>query len=109
MGPRVVNVLFGLWLFVSAFLWEHGTSQFYNALIVGTVAVTAALAGLRSGSSWGRHVNAALGGWLLISALLMEGTRSATFWNHIFVGLGLAFYGLAPSFASIRQRTPVHP
>jgi hypothetical protein len=108
MGARVLNAVLGVWLFVSVFLWPHSAAQRNNAWVVGIVAVTAALAGLR-GVGWGRRVNALLGGWLIVSALFLPRASMWTFWNHVAVGFGLVLFGLAPSLGSIRRRTPIWP
>ncbi|HEX3903369.1 MAG TPA: hypothetical protein VH853_11015 [Polyangia bacterium] len=70
---------------------------------VGLFAVTAALAGL-SGKTWGRSMNAALGGWLLLSALLVPRARIATFWTELVVGFGLVFLAMLPSLTAARHR-----
>jgi hypothetical protein len=108
VGARMANAALGLWLFVSAFLWPHGWSQQYNALVVGMVVVTAAVAAI-GGARWGRYVNAASGGWLIISALFLSPGLGATFWNHVVVGFLLATLGLSPSLRSFRRREPVPP
>jgi hypothetical protein len=112
MGARTAAAVLGVWLFFSAFLWPHGSAQFHNAWITGVLAVTAAMAGLHGGGRVGalpRHVHAALGGWLLVSSLLMQGTTSGTFWNHVFVGFGLLFFGVSPSLRAADRRAPVQP
>jgi hypothetical protein len=104
MGPRVGNALLGLWLFLSAFLWDHSVLQFHNAWVVGTLVVTAALAGL-TGAQWGRFLNAALGGWLIATALTWSrGGDFATFWNHALVGMTVALFAFAPSWRAVRRR-----
>jgi hypothetical protein len=107
MGARLANAIVGLWLFVSAFLWPHETAQRSNALGVGIVVVTAALAGLM-GQRWGRYLNALLGGWLIVSALFWGDSR-ATFINHMVVGFLLAAFGLSPSWTALRRREPIRP
>src|SRR4051812_45085075 len=64
MGARAANALIGFWMFLSTFLWPHAPAQRLTGWIVGTAAVTGAMAGLMS-KTWGRYLNAALGGWLL--------------------------------------------
>jgi hypothetical protein len=77
--------------------------QFHNAWIVGALVVAAALAGL-AGARWGRLLNAALGGWLVVSALFWSRADLATFWNHALVGIALALFAFAPSWAAARRR-----
>jgi hypothetical protein len=103
MGPRAINAVLGLWLFFSTFWWPHTASQRNTGWTVGLLAVTAALAGL-AGQTWGRYVNAALGGWLIVSAILLPRAHPATFWTEIVVGFGLAFLAMLPSFTVLRHR-----
>src|SRR3982750_541792 len=104
MGARIVNAVLGLWLYLSAFAWPHTPFERANAWISGIVAVTAALVGLRH-TKMGRHVNAAIGAWLIVSAVLMPAIRAATFWNHLLVGFALAFFAMGSSLSSLRRRT----
>jgi hypothetical protein len=105
MGTRTISAALGMWLFTSAFLWRHEAAEFHTAWVVGVLAVAAAVAGLQ-GVRGARLVDAALGGWLLVTALLWS-TTGATFWNHTFVGLGLATFGMAPTFKSLSRRDPL--
>jgi hypothetical protein len=93
----------GLWLFVSAIVWPHTPAQRVNAWVVGVLAVTAALIALR-GKKLGRYVNAALGGWLILTALLLPRMTQATFWNHLLVGAAMAFFALVADLGALRQR-----
>jgi hypothetical protein len=95
MGPRLINALLGLWLFFSAFLWPHTPVERTNAWVVGMLAVTAALVGL-SGRT--------LGGWLVVSAILLPRFTAATFWNHLLVGVALAFFAMVARLPDIRDR-----
>jgi hypothetical protein len=103
MGPRIINAVLGTWLFWSAFLWPHTPTQSMNAWVVGMLAVTAALLGL-SGRIVGRLVNAVLGAWLIVSALLLPRVSVATFWNHLLVGAGLAFFAMLARLPDVRGR-----
>jgi hypothetical protein len=93
MGARAANALIGFWMFLSTFLWPHAPAQRLTGWIVGTAAVTGAMAGLMS-RTWGRYVNAALGGWLLVSGLFLPRLRPATFWNDMLVGFGLVLFSM---------------
>jgi len=103
MGPRALNAVLGLGLFFSTFLWPHTAAERVIGWTVGSLAVTAALAGL-SGQAWGRSVNAALGGWLILSAILVPRGHIATFWTELIVGFALAFLAMLPSFKVLRHR-----
>jgi formate hydrogenlyase subunit 4 len=106
MGARAINAVLGLWLFVSVFLWPHSRPQTITATVVGMLVVTAALAGL-GGVRWARLVSAGAGGWLLLSALLLPIVSTATFWNHVVVGLAVGALGVSQDLRTFRHRRPV--
>ena len=95
MFPRLVNLAIGLWLFLSAFLWRHTRAQFDNAWIVGVAVVTLALWAL-AGRTWTRFFNVALGGWLMLSTVLLPTGNGGTLWNHVLCGLALVAFGSQP-------------
>ena len=103
MGARLVNVVLGFWLYLSAFLWPHTPFDRTNAWVTGIIAVTAALLGLRN-TNVGRYLNAIVGAWLILSALLMPKARVATFWNHLLVGFALALFAMVSSLSTFRGR-----
>lgn len=103
MGARLVNALFGVWLYLSAFLWLHTPFERGNAWVSGIVVVTAALVGLH-GLKVGRYVNALVGAWLIVSALFVPKVTQATFWNHMLVGFALALFAMMSSLSSFRTR-----
>ena len=103
MGPRLINALLGLWLFVSAFLWPHTSTQRTNAWVVGMLVVSAAVVGV-TGRIVGRLVNATLGAWLILSAILLPRTSPATFWNHLLVGAAVAFFAMLARLSDLRSR-----
>ena len=98
-----MNAVLGLWLFCSTFLWPHTRQQSATGWVIGLLAVTAALAGL-SGRKVGRYVNAALGGWLIVSALFLPRMRAATFWSDLVVGLGLVLFATVTRLPAPRHR-----
>src|SRR5207249_1021755 len=72
-NPRVLNVWFGVWLFVSAFLWAHSPAQMNNAWVSGALCVVFALLSLASPPV--RYLNTLLSIWLFISAFALERDR----------------------------------
>jgi hypothetical protein len=96
MIARVLNVMLGVWLFVSAGLWLHDGWQFYNAWICGALMVTFGIAGLQ-GRAWGRLANIVLGFWLMASSLIVPWQAWATPWNHLLVGVSVVILALLPT------------
>ena len=93
MGPRLINLAVGTWLFVSAFLWPHSYGQTENAWVVGFMAVIMALGGV-SGLSWTRYLNVVLGAWLIVSPFFVRVSSPLTYWNLELVGSALIIFGL---------------
>ncbi|HVX94792.1 MAG TPA: hypothetical protein VHK47_07780 [Polyangia bacterium] len=105
MGERAANAVIGIWLFCSPFFWFHSLFQRANAWVSGMVVVTAAVSGL-GGDRSARYVNAAVGGWLIISAILPVGQSPPTFWNQLVCGFLLAVFALGVSRGWTR-RAPI--
>jgi hypothetical protein len=103
MTASVVNVVIGVWLFLSAFLWPHVAAQFNNAWAAGVLVVTFALAGLGH-KSWARYLNAALGGWLLFSTIILRPASLGTIVNHVVCGIALVFLASIPTTPASRAR-----
>ena len=105
MTARVANIGFGVWLMVSAFLWQHSTDQRVNAVAVGAlVALLALLA--RRGRPWARPANMLLAGWLMLSVLVLRPAEATTAVNHLFVGLAILSMALLPSLPWASRRSP---
>jgi hypothetical protein len=105
MGARALNAVAGLWLFFSTFVLAYTPPQRWVGWVVGTLAVTSALVGL-SGTKRGRYLNAALGGWLILFAILLPRSHAATFWNDLLVGFALVLLALVASTGDLRRRRP---
>ena len=103
MPARALNGFLGLWLFLSAFLWNQTPAQRWNSWVVGALAVTAALAGM-SGVRWGRYLNVALGGWLILVAILLGHRRVVVFWNDLLVGFVMVLFALVATPSDLRRR-----
>jgi hypothetical protein len=101
-----VNLLAGLWLIVSAFLFGgfgEASGGAWNSLIVGIVI--AALAASRayrpdagSGLSW---INAILGAWMIAAPFVYDYTfNAARTWNSIIVGFIIVIFAVASATTS---------
>ncbi len=91
---RYVNVVLGVWLFISAFVWEHTTAERTNTWILGVLCVVFALAAMRS--SGARWVNTALSIWLFISVWALPHDNLGTMWNNALVAIAIFIVSLVP-------------
>ena len=97
MAARTLNVLVGIWLFISAFCWPHASAQFINTWICGVVCVVLALIAMRFEQA--RFVNTLLGIWLFISAFALPHNSAGvgTEWNNALVAVAIFIISLTPS------------
>ena len=80
-NARLINVLLGVWLFISAFLWPHTYEQMTNTWILGVLCVVFALIAMRVPQA--RYLNTALAVWLFISAFALPGATRGPRCNNI--------------------------
>lgn len=92
---RYVNIVLGVWLVISAFIWPHAMAQQTNAWVVGILAVAFAL--LAAGREQLRYLNTALAMWLFASIWVLPSIRDATLWNSGIVAAGLFVFSLIPN------------
>jgi hypothetical protein len=103
MGARTANVILGIWLFISAFVWTHSQAQLTNTWILGVLCVVFALIAMRVEQF--RYLNTALAIWLFISAFALYTHSHGTLWNNALVAIAIFIASLAPSD---RLRLPTH-
>jgi hypothetical protein len=92
---RVVNLVLGIWLFISAFVWPHDVAQMTNTWILGVLAVIFALIAMRVQAV--RYLNSLLAVWLFISAFALPHLHRGTVWNNALVALVMFFVSLQSS------------
>ena len=95
MAARTLNVLLGIWLFISAFVWTHSAAQMTNTWILGVLCVVFALVAMRVAQV--RYLNTALAVWLFISAFVLPGNNRGTVWNNALLAIAIFVVSLAPS------------
>ncbi|HTO98407.1 MAG TPA: SPW repeat protein [Myxococcales bacterium] len=107
MAARTLNILVGVWLFISTFCWAHSQAQMTNTWILGVLCVVFALVAMRT--EWMRYLNTALATWLFISAFVLPSTSRGTVWNNALVAVAIFVISLAPSDRLlIPQKTAHH-
>ena len=94
-GARIVNLVLGIWLFISAFVWPHTTAQMTNTWILGVLTVIFALVAMRFPPV--RYLNTILAIWLFISAFALHRLNNGTVWNNALVAIVIFFLSLVPS------------
>jgi hypothetical protein len=100
---RLMNVVWGVWLVISVFMWPHSDAQFVNAWICGSVLLLLAAVTMRFPVL--HPASGALGLWLIASSLLFE-SNGATVWNHTVMGLLIATASLLPLTGGTAGREP---
>lgn len=81
---RLANVVLGVWLFASAFVWDHYASSQTNTWVVGLLICGSSLVALRHSTA--RWANTALAAWLFTSTLLLiRPMHVSTVWNNLLV------------------------
>jgi hypothetical protein len=104
LGARMVNVVLGAWLFISAFLWPHTEASFANTWVVGALTVAFALWAMKAPSA--RYLNTALSMWLFFSTFAMVHLLQATLWNNAIVAVAIFIASLVPSRSTDRRQRP---
>jgi hypothetical protein len=103
---RAINALCGAWLLLSAFLWTHSEAQFRNAIVVGVMAIIAAVSAAAKPPL--RYLNSILGVWLLVSVWTLPRMSMATLWNDVLIGAALITFSLVgpiPAKAGMTSRS----
>lgn len=103
-APRAINIVLGVWLFISAFIWPHSAGQLTNTWIVG--ALCAAFAVIALWVHEIRYLNTALAVWLFISAWALPRLSIGTLWNNVLVAIAIFVVSLMPSAPPVRRTTP---
>ena len=80
---RYANALLGLWLFISAFAWDHTPSSRMNTCLVGLFMLVSAITA--TGWSIVRHLTMVLAVWLAFTTLMAYPDGPASFWNNLIV------------------------
>ena len=93
---RIANVVLGVWLFISAFLWQHSYAQRTNTWILGVLCVAFALIAMRVAEA--RYLNTLLAIWLFISVWALPSISSGTRWVNALTAIAIFAVSLAPGY-----------
>lgn len=92
--PRYLTVAISVWLFISAFAWQHSYAMRNNTWIVAILMFIAAMWAIRTPVM--RYANTALAAWLFLSTIAMY-QFATTVWNNILVAIAVFVISLIPS------------
>jgi hypothetical protein len=98
---RTLNIILGVWLFVSAFLWTHTPADRVSCWAVGLGVIAFAVIAMSIPTA--RWVNTALGAWLFISAFALPHVHVGTRWNEVIVALLVFFISIVPTEEGTRM------
>ena len=101
LPARLMNLVLGIWLFISAFVWQHDRPQMTNTWILGVLVVIFALVAMRAQAA--RYLNSLLAVWLFISAFALPHLHRGTVWNNALVALVMFFVSLQSSDTDRRE------
>jgi hypothetical protein len=104
-SARTVNIILGIWLFISAFLWPHSYAQMNNTWIIGVLTVAFALIAMRVPEV--RYLNAVLAVWLFISVWALPAISQGTMWNNALVAIALFVVSMAPNYLEGKGSRPI--
>lgn len=102
--PSWINLLAGIWVFLSPWIWGFSAvrTPLWNNVIFGAlVAITAivVIRGARAASWW----NALFGIWLIISPFVLRyGMMGRAAWNDVVLGIIITIVALIPTRSSPR-------
>ena len=95
-SARIINVILGVWLFISAFIWPHSQAQLTNTWILGVLAVIFGLVAMFA-APMARYLNTLVAIWLFISAFALVSVSAGTVWNNVIVAILMFIFSLIPS------------
>jgi hypothetical protein len=106
LWARIINLLLGVWLFISAFVWPHTVHSRANTWILGVlIAIFSLLATTQPNARW---LNTLAAIWLFFSSLAIFHTTQATVWNNVIVAIivfVLSFVGGEARSVTTRRTT----
>jgi len=102
---RIVNLLIGVWLFISAFVWPHNVHSRANTWILGVMIVLFSI--FATAQPTARWLNTLAAIWLFFSTLAISHMSQATVINNIIVAIVVFILSFIGSYAAIDRRTTV--
>ncbi|KYF83465.1 hypothetical protein BE20_40400 [Sorangium cellulosum] len=99
---RIVNVVLGFWLLLSAVLWPHSHAQRTNTWVLGLLCMVFAITAMLAPAV--RYLNTVLAVWLFISCWALPTVSLGTIWNNALVAIAIFIASLIPGHIPTRAR-----
>jgi hypothetical protein len=87
MTTRIFNALIGIWLFVTAFMWPHTSTEMTVTILAAIVTFGLAILAMYTFAA--RYLNAFIAVLLFITALTLPTLSRATQWNNAIVAIAI--------------------
>lgn len=108
-GIGIINLVLGIWLILSPFLFSYSSTAMTDSIILGTIIAILAVIRLSApAQTWASWFNGIAGLWLIIAPFIIGSTESAVLWNQITVGLAVAALGFWSSTMTMPMRMTHH-
>jgi ABC-type transport system involved in multi-copper enzyme maturation permease subunit len=103
MWASWVNLILGVWLIISAFVWPHLAQAQINTWVLGVIIAGVALVSFAVPMF--RWVNALAAVWLFFSTFAVRHETVGTVWNNVIVAIVVFIVAISGSMgvASNRQ------
>jgi hypothetical protein len=102
---RVLNVVVGAWVVLSAFIWHHTVPSRSNTWICGVLVMIFSLVALRAPRA--RFLTTAVAVWFFITSFTVPTVSAATVWSNWISAVVIFFISLVPG-GYFRGTTEVH-
>ncbi len=108
-----INLILGVWLFISAFVWPHTTAAMTNTWILGVII--AVISAISLSVPQVRWLDALAAVWLFISTFAISHQNVGTVWNYVVIAVvvfilclvGEGVYTRTPTVTTTRRINPV--
>lgn len=108
-GIGIANLVLGLWLIVSPFLFGYTGGAMTNSVILGIVVAILAVVRLTAPTqSWASWLNGVAGLWLIVAPFIFGFMDAAVLWNQIVVGVVVAGLGFWNGTITTQVHTTHH-
>jgi uncharacterized membrane protein len=101
-----INLVLGVWLFISAFVWPHTMGQQTNTWILGVLIALASAWAMYAPNA--RYLDTIFAVWLFVSTLVIARHSPATMWNNLIVAIIVFVLSLPGGVEPVTGRRPVH-